>query len=105
MKRLIAVVLAAGLSSPAFAQPRCPEGRTLSGACVKPDLAESVRKTVMVFTQPKISQTAPSVLPSEDGTYAPLRDANELRRTFGIDRPVTCTTSGGFASPLVTTCH
>lgn len=105
MKRLIGIVLASSLCSPAFAQPPCPEGHTLSGACVKPDLAESVRKTVMVFTQPKISYTAPSVLPSEDGIYAPLRDANEMRRIYGIDRPVICTTTGGFASPAVTTCQ
>lgn len=105
MSRLVCIFLATTLSSAALAQPSCPEGRTLTGTCVKPELAESVRKTVMVFTQPKLSYSAPPVLPSEDGAYAPLRDANELRRIYGIDRPMNCITTGGGASPLVTTCQ
>ena len=83
----------------AFAQGFCPEGRTSTGACVNPQLASGVRQNVLVFTQPKISYTAPSVLPSQDGEYSVPRDTNELRYIYGVDRPVICT--GGRAAPVV----
>ena len=53
----------------AGAQQRCPEGRTAASVCVNPDLATSLRQTAIIFSQPKISQTAYPVLPSDDRLY------------------------------------
>jgi hypothetical protein len=72
-----------GMVSTAGAQARCPEGRTASGACVKPDLAQAMRKSAIVETQPKLSFTAPPVLPSEDYEYRPLPDFKEILKLFG----------------------
>jgi hypothetical protein len=87
----IAALLAIALG-PAHAQTTCPDGRTFSGACVKAELGEGMRKQVFMATQPKISYTAPPVLPSEDGTYAGSYDYHELRTIYGIGAasPVTC---------------
>ena len=82
----IAALLAAAFGA-AHAQTTCPDGRTFSGACVKPELGEGMRKQVFVATQPKISYTAPPVLPSEDGTYAGSYDYHELRTIYGIGAP------------------
>ena len=68
---------------PAHAQDRCPEGRTFSGACVKADLAQAMRRQTIVYTQPKFSYTAPPWLPSQDGEYPVPRDYNEIRKLFG----------------------
>jgi hypothetical protein len=91
---LIATLLAATAMAPAHAQTICPDGKTFSGACVKPELGEAMRKQVFVATQPKISYTAPPVLPSEDGTYATLRDYNELKMIYGIGAPAAVGTPG-----------
>ena len=77
----IAGLMAAVL--PVQAQQFCPEGKTFSGACVKADLAQSMRKQTLVYTQPKFSYTAPPHLPSEDGEYYVPRDYNEIRTLFG----------------------
>lgn len=65
---LSALGLALVLSSVggAVAQATCPEGRTITGACVNPGLAASARQTAVIFSQPKISQTAYPVLPVDD---------------------------------------
>ena len=85
--------MAAGVAQ---AQTACPDGKTFTGACVKAGLGETVRKHVQVYTQPKISYTAPAVLPSEDGAFASPRDYNELIRIFSVGRPgsgITCVPS------------
>lgn len=90
----IAALLAVATMAPlARAQALCPDGKTFTGACVKGELGESVRKQVFVFTQPKISYTAPPVLPSEDGTYAIPRDYHELQVIYGVgaNAPATST--------------
>ena len=51
------------------AQVRCPEGRTVAGQCVNAPLASGMRQTSIVFSQPKISQTAYPVLPVLDFIY------------------------------------
>lgn len=53
-------------SSMASAQSNCPEGRTMTGACVNPALAASARQSAVIYSQPKISNTAYPVLPVED---------------------------------------
>jgi hypothetical protein len=51
------------------AQTRCPEGRTAGGECVSASLAWTMRQMGIIFSQPKISQTAYPVLPAEDRLY------------------------------------
>lgn len=94
---LITVSLLAGAGiAPAGAQTVCSDGKTFSGTCVKAELGEAVRKQVFVASQPKISYTAPPVLPSEDGSFFTARDYNELRKIYGIGpicvpaRGITC---------------
>jgi hypothetical protein len=54
---------------PSCAQDRCTDGRTASGQCVNAPLAHGARQAAIIFSQPKISQTAFPVLPSADATY------------------------------------
>ena len=63
------------LSAVAGAQAPCPEGRTASGACVNPVLADTMRQTAIIFSQPKLSYTHYPVLPSTD---ASVRYPNQL---------------------------
>lgn len=90
---LIAALLAVATMESAGAQTHCPDGKTFTGACVRAELGESVRKQVFVSTQPKISYTAPPVLPSEDGIYAIPRDYHELQVIYGVgsNAPATST--------------
>jgi hypothetical protein len=89
-----ALLAIATMASAARAQTPCPDGKTFTGACVKGELGESVRKQVFVFAQPKISYTAPPVLPSEDGIYAIPRDYHELQVIYGV----------GAKAPATSTC-
>ena len=68
----------------AGAQAACPEGRMASGACANPALAKAMRKQVIIFTQPKISYTAPPLLPIEDRGYYIARDYHEMLYLFTI---------------------
>ncbi|WP_029587595.1 hypothetical protein [Bradyrhizobium sp. URHD0069] len=47
----------------------CGEGKTTAGQCVNSGLAETARQAAVIFSQPKISQTAYPVLPSSDPSY------------------------------------
>jgi hypothetical protein len=47
----------------------CREGRTAGGECVNAGLSESMRETAIIFSQPKLSQTAYPVLPGGDWLY------------------------------------
>jgi hypothetical protein len=84
---LTALALLVATMPAAIAQTRCPEGRTFSGECVKPELAKTMRKSAIVYSLPKFSYTAPPMLPSEDGTYAVPPDYNELRQLFCVGAP------------------
>jgi hypothetical protein len=53
----------------ADAQVRCPEGRTASGECVNVGLATAMRQIAIIFSQPKLSDTAYPVLPSDDASF------------------------------------
>lgn len=55
--------------SAANAQSNCPEGRTATGQCVNPGLADSMRQAAVIYSQPKLSYTHYPVLPSSDWTY------------------------------------
>jgi hypothetical protein len=50
-------------------QDQCREGRTMTGECVNPGLAESMRQTGIIFSQPKLSETAYPVLPGDGWLY------------------------------------
>jgi hypothetical protein len=80
---MLGATLLLDLSGSASAQNVCPEGRTLSGACVKPDLAQAMRKSTIVDTQPKLSFISPPVLPSEDYDYRRPPDFGEILRLWG----------------------
>jgi hypothetical protein len=84
-KLLFALLGASGLmlaTDLAGAQVRCPEGRTASGACVNPALAQGMRRQVIVFTQPKLSYAAKPVLPVQDRNYYIARDYHEMLYLF-----------------------
>jgi hypothetical protein len=83
-----AALMMLSASAEAQTKPRCPEGRTLSGECVNPVLAQVMRKTVVIATQPKISTTAPLYLPSDDRYYALPGDHHEFTYFFSSP-PVT----------------
>jgi hypothetical protein len=57
------------LSGGASAQVKCAEGKTARGECVNPALAAAMRQTAIIFSQPKISQTAFPILPAQDLMY------------------------------------
>jgi hypothetical protein len=59
-------LLAAGSAN---AQVKCPEGKTSQGECVNPALAITMRQSAIIFSQPKISQTAFPILPTADRLY------------------------------------
>ncbi len=89
MRRIILMSLLAAASwslllpSAAKAEVKCPEGKTAAGDCVNPALAAAMRQTAIIFSQPKISQTAFPILPAQDLIYryphqlipSPLRPA------------------------------
>ena len=85
----LAVVL--GVSGPAAAQKKkCPEGRTFAGKCVNPALAESMRQSTIIFSQPKLSYRGPAVMPSDEKKFAPLRDRRLRYELFGPPTPGGC---------------
>jgi hypothetical protein len=61
-------LLAAALLLPgaAAAQGTCPAGRTASGQCVNPGLAQGMQQSAIIFSQPSISFTAFPILPVDD---------------------------------------
>ena len=61
----------------AWAVPRCPEGKTLSGECVNPLLAQVQRRQAVIDAQPRLSMQAPLNLPSEDAFYPVAQNLNE----------------------------
>jgi len=51
------------------AQVRCLEGKTARGECVNASLATAMRQIAIIFSQPKLSDTAYPVLPSDDASF------------------------------------
>ncbi len=91
--RLLIVMTAGALGlacsvAPGAAQGFCPEGRTSSGKCVKPELAQDMRTGTIAFAQPKLSMTNPPVMPYQDGLYYIPRDHHEISNLHGFP-PVT----------------
>jgi len=72
MTRLLTAAVLAAIGFVPFtasAQNNCPEGRTGSGQCVNPSLAEAMRQAAVIYSQPKLSYTHYPILPSLDWTY------------------------------------
>jgi hypothetical protein len=66
---LMLACLLALWSDAASAQVRCKEGRLTKDLCANASLATAMREVAIIFSQPKISQTAFPVLPSADRAY------------------------------------
>jgi hypothetical protein len=77
---LIAIVPVLAAAGPSAAAPFCPEGRTRSGTCVHAGLADDLRTTAIVLSQPKLSFAGPPVLPEQVEAYAVPADRGDLRR-------------------------
>jgi hypothetical protein len=94
------------LAPAAHAQMRCPEGRTATGKCMDPGLAQMGRATVMVMTQTKFSYTAPPYLPIDDRTSRLPLQTHEIYNLFNsppVTKPVTTVllpVHGGPPSPF-----
>jgi hypothetical protein len=72
------------------AQAGCGEGKTTGGQCVNSGLAETARQAAVIFSQPKISQTAYPVLPSSDTRYRYPHQLNSVplkASTTGVIAP------------------
>jgi hypothetical protein len=65
---LVAGLLAAGcwIAPGAAMAQSCPDGKTASGQCVNPGLADAMRLGAVIYSQPKISFTHYPVLPAQD---------------------------------------
>lgn len=77
---LLSTLTYIGLSTNAFAQRACSEGKTLTGECVNPNLAASLRRGAIVYTQPKFSMSVvPAlVLPRDSREVYIPRDYREF---------------------------
>src|SRR5215217_7708107 len=80
----LSAALLGGACCAADAQERCLEGRTSDGKCVSPRLAQVMRQSVIIATQPKISYTAPLNLPLEDRFYINSPQRYEYIRLFAV---------------------
>jgi hypothetical protein len=72
LQRTVLLMLACSLAlwaGTASAQVRCKEGRLTKELCANASLATAMREVAIIFSQPKISQTAFPVLPSGDRAY------------------------------------
>jgi hypothetical protein len=72
LPRTVLLMLACSLAlwaGTASAQVRCKEGRLTKELCANASLATAMREVAIIFSQPKISQTAFPVLPSGDRAY------------------------------------
>lgn len=80
---MVGATLSVTPAAVAEAQVHCLEGKTASGECVNPGLASVMRRQAIILSQPKISDTTPLNLPSEDAFYPRLQDRFENRVFFG----------------------
>jgi hypothetical protein len=88
MKSLLAAGSLALLCGPVHAQ-QCREGMTAYGICSNEDLAASMRGLAIIFSQPKISQTAYPVLPSVDRSYRYPNQLNpDPNRASATGKPI-----------------
>jgi hypothetical protein len=91
---LVAGLLAAGCwiaPSAAMAQS-CPDGKTATGQCVNPGLADAMRQAAVIYSQPKISFTHYPVLPAQDWIF---RYPNQLNPDQARPAPIAPRAPGG----------
>jgi hypothetical protein len=86
------LALCAVAPSVAGAQGACAEGRTSSGECVNPGLADAMRQAAVIYSQPKLSYTHYPVLPSLDWIF---RYPNQLNPDPARPSTVAPVTPGG----------
>ncbi len=88
MKKFLVILVLAGIPGIAQAQSSgfCPEGRTSSGSCVNTKIADDVRTSAIVLSQPKLSFTGPPVLSNIDGTYTIPQDRSEIGLNHRVKR-------------------
>jgi hypothetical protein len=75
------------LQTPAAAQSSaCPggEAKTADGKCVDPALSSSLRLRGILLSQPRISETAFPIPPSQDRVYPRPNEYNRYELTRGI---------------------
>jgi len=81
----LCVVVAVAVSTAALAADPCPSGevRTARGRCAESDLAASMRQRAIEMSQPKISETAGAVPPSQDHSTPRANDLNRYELNKG----------------------
>lgn len=62
----------------AVAGQNCSEGKTSSGKCINPHLARMMRHQSILMTQPKLSYTAPLIMPGDKDVIEPPRQLIEI---------------------------
>ena len=84
---LVAGLLAAGcwIAPGATMAQSCPDGKTATGQCVNPGLADAMRLGAVIYSQPKISYTHYPVLPALDFTF---RYPNQLNPDQARPSPI-----------------
>ena len=100
MKRIITAQLLLALCTVApgiaGAQGACTEGRTSSGECVNPGLADAMRQAAIIYSQPKLSYTHYPVLPSLDWIF---RYPNQLNPNPATPSAIAPVGAGG--APII----
>ena len=88
MRKTTLVILTCGsalaFATQAIAQAPCPGGRAFNGDCVDQEFSRGVTEWVTVFTQPKLSYTAPPYLPRDERKYPIPRDHHEISNLFSF---------------------
>ena len=92
MRTTTHIAAAALLPGAASAQGACPEGKTASGECVNPGLAQGMQQSAVILSQPKISFTAFPILPADDFIW---RYPHQLVPNQIPPAPITSRSSGG----------
>lgn len=72
-------------ASASLASDPCPEGKTASGACIKPQLAKLMRWQTILMTQSRLSYTAPLAMPGDKQVILPPRPILE---SSALSQPV-----------------
>lgn len=74
----LALLLTSTSASTAAAGKDCSEGKTVSGKCINPHLARMMRHQSILMTQPKLSYTAPLIMPGDKDVIEPPRQLIEI---------------------------
>ena len=89
--KVVGACLSCMIPTFAFAQAKCPAGRTSSGACVNAGLTSSMEQRAVVFSQPNLSFLGPPLAYGDNGYIDASRNRQALSN--GIDMPVKSSTA------------